>query len=81
MGRGSILSEALNLRFTPEEMAEIDAVAEVAPFTSRHAVARAALLLGVALIKADPTKLLAMPAPPKAPKASKATTKSRKAGK
>jgi hypothetical protein len=52
------LSVQLGVRVAPSDAARLDALAERFPIAKRNAIARAALLIGLEAIEAQPTILL-----------------------
>jgi hypothetical protein len=68
----SILATVVGVRLTAEEAARLDAVVASIPIATRHKVARAALLYGLAAIERDSGLLLRAPgAREQKPKAKK----------
>lgn len=59
------LTEALYLRVSPTDMAQLEELSDRIPIASRNAIARAAMRLGLELIAEDPGRLLAAGPPPK----------------
>jgi hypothetical protein len=60
------LTEMLGIRVSKPELERLDALATRMPIVTRHALARAALALGLDAIEKDPTVLLGGPTPKKA---------------
>jgi hypothetical protein len=70
------LTENLGIRVSAEDLALLDEIAALAPFATRHAIARAAMRVGLDEIKREPTRLLVLPRPAKsAPKKGGPKTK------
>jgi hypothetical protein len=51
-------SEMIAIRVLPEDYERLDVLAERLPFVSRHALARAALKIGLSALEDDPKRLL-----------------------
>lgn len=51
-------SEMIAIRVLPEDYERLDVLAERLPFVSRHALARAALKIGLSALESDPKRLL-----------------------
>lgn len=51
-------SEMIAIRVLPEDYQRLDVLAERLPFVSRHALARAALKIGLSALEDDPKRLL-----------------------
>lgn len=51
-------SEMIAIRVLPEDYERLDVLADRLPFVSRHALARAALKIGLSALEADPKRLL-----------------------
>ena len=55
---GVALSERVTLRLAPADVARLDSLAQRIPIASRHTVARAAMRIGLAVLEADPTRIV-----------------------
>lgn len=53
-----ILTQQLGIRVSDEDIRRLDELADRLTIVKRHAIARAALRLGLEILEADPTKLL-----------------------
>jgi hypothetical protein len=60
------LARTVGVRLTADDVARLDALLARVPISSRNSIARAALLLGLAELEADPTRLISGPVKPKA---------------
>jgi hypothetical protein len=56
-----VLGATLGLRLTAEEAERLDALVRRLPFSSRHAMARALLRIGLEVVEAEPSRLLRVP--------------------